>query len=287
MRNLTVLRKKSFVGCIQPYQIYMEDASAPELEIDGKPCRKLGVLKNGKELTVSIPDGAVRIYAIADKLSKGFCYDYYDIPEGQENVQISGKTHYNPFAGNPFYFDKELDAHTKEQRKKVKKKSYLVMVISVVVGLILGFAIVKMKHAVKPETFQYDAMQITLTNAFVQSEYEGFTVCYDSRDVAVMVTQLLFSEDEGLELMSVQECVQAFAENNQYGATVGTKDSLCYFEYQWTNTDEGETYHYFCPVYKTGDSFWLVQFCTDKDNLDTYGDSFVEWAKSVSFMNAA
>ena len=287
MRTLTIQRQKSFVGCLQPYQFYIEDATSPELEINGKPCRKLCALKNGQQLTFSIGGEAARVYAIADKLSKEYCNDYFDIPAGQEDVVIRGKAHYNPMAGNPFYFEKELDEEAKKHRKKSKKKSGWVMVIAVLVGLVVGFTISSVSNAVRPETFQHDTMQVTLTNRFRQKDYPPFTVCYDSRDVAVMVTQVKFSEVEGLEQLTVREYVDYLVENNEYPSVAHTLDSLEYFDYQWEDPDTDVSYHYFCPLYKTADSFWLVQFCTAQNKLDQYWDSMVNWAKSVTFANQA
>ena len=283
MRTLTIQREKSFVGCLQPYQFYIEDPVSPELEINGKPCRKLGALKNGQQQTFEIGGEPVRIYAIADKLSKEYCNDYFDVPAGQEDLIIRGKIHYNPLAGNPFYFEKELDEEAQKHRKKSKKKSGWIMVIAVFVGLVVGFTISSISNAERPETFQYDTMQVTLTNQFRQKQFAGFTVCYDSRDVAVLVTQVKFAEVEGLEALSVEEYIAVLVENNAYPSKAYTLDSLEYFEYQWENPDDGVTYHYFCPLYKTADSFWIVQFCTAQNKLEQYWDSMVSWAKSVTF----
>ena len=57
MRNLTITRRKSFVGCAMKDQIYIRDALAQEIIIDGVPCRKLGDIKNGESKTFQIEDG--------------------------------------------------------------------------------------------------------------------------------------------------------------------------------------------------------------------------------------
>ncbi|MBP1575986.1 MAG: hypothetical protein J6A68_00485 [Oscillospiraceae bacterium] len=47
MRNLTIKRTKSFVGCLGKMKIYIEDPTSNELLINNTPCRKIGDLKNG------------------------------------------------------------------------------------------------------------------------------------------------------------------------------------------------------------------------------------------------
>lgn len=49
MRNLTIKRAKSFVGCLAKMKIYIEDPAAGDTEIGGVSCRRLGELKNGEE----------------------------------------------------------------------------------------------------------------------------------------------------------------------------------------------------------------------------------------------
>jgi len=85
MRNLTITRTKSFVGCLGTMKVYIEDVMGGELNINGFPCRKLGKLKNGATVTFEIPDTATRIYVIADRLSISFCNEFYPIPAGTYN----------------------------------------------------------------------------------------------------------------------------------------------------------------------------------------------------------
>jgi len=86
MRNLTIKRTKSFVACLIKLKVYIEDPSSNEMKINNISCRKLGDLKNGEEKTFLIGDNAAKVFVIADSLSKGFCNEYYSLPEGQEDV---------------------------------------------------------------------------------------------------------------------------------------------------------------------------------------------------------
>ena len=118
MRKLVIKRNKSFAGCLVVMKVYIEDAVASDITIGGVPCRKLGTLKNGETAEFAIGTDAMRVYVIADTLSKEYCNDFYQIPAGEEEVQLSGKNHYNPAAGHPFMFDGVTDRAVIENRKK-------------------------------------------------------------------------------------------------------------------------------------------------------------------------
>lgn len=70
MRNLTVKREKSFVACLITMKVFAEDKEHGETVIDGTPCRRIGELKNGEEKTFPIGEECVKIFVIADELSK-------------------------------------------------------------------------------------------------------------------------------------------------------------------------------------------------------------------------
>lgn len=106
MRNLTVKREKTFVGCAMSVFIYVEDEENKDEMIKGVPCRRLGSVNNNREETFSIPNEEVKIFAIIDTLSKEWCNDMIVIPEGTEDVTISGKCKFSLFKGNPFVFNR-------------------------------------------------------------------------------------------------------------------------------------------------------------------------------------
>ena len=72
MRDLTIKRHKSFVGCLAKFKVYIEDPASRELTIAGVPCRKLGELKNGQEQTFQIGTEETRLFVISDKFSKDY-----------------------------------------------------------------------------------------------------------------------------------------------------------------------------------------------------------------------
>ena len=138
MRNLTITRKKSFVGCLGKMKVYIEDPEAGELEINGVGCRKLGILKNGETATFPISDQAAKVFVIADKVSRGFCNDYYPLSTGTEDVVLTGKNKFHPGAGNPFRFDGVTDPEVLENRKKGNGKGIVILIVSALVGAVVG-----------------------------------------------------------------------------------------------------------------------------------------------------
>ena len=138
MRNLTITRQKSFVASLAKMKVYIEDPEANELEINGVGCRKLGTLKNGETATFPIGDQAAKVFVIADKVSRGFCCDYYPITAGTENVVLTGKNKFHPGAGNPFRFDGVTDPEVLENRKKGNGKGIVILIVSALAGVITG-----------------------------------------------------------------------------------------------------------------------------------------------------
>ena len=125
MRNLTVKREKSFVGCLAKMKVYIEDATSSEIVINNVSYRKIGELKNGEEKIFSIDENACGIIVIADKLSKDYCNEIYEIPSGENDVFLSGKNVFNPATSNAFRFNGATDANILQNRKKGLKKGII------------------------------------------------------------------------------------------------------------------------------------------------------------------
>lgn len=142
MRTLTIKREKSFVGCLMKMKVYVEDAATPELQINGVPCRKLGDIKNGEEKSFEIGNNAMKVFVIADKLSKGYCNEFVNIPEGEEDVSLSGRPRFNLFNGNAFRFDGVTDEEVLKNREEGTKKGAPIIIFSVIIGFVIGFAFI-------------------------------------------------------------------------------------------------------------------------------------------------
>lgn len=142
MRHLTITRRKTFVASLSTAKVYVADNSGVnDLTIEGLPCRFLGKIKNGKTAQFEIGNEAVRVYVVFGKLSANYCNDVYIVPEGEEDLFLSGICEFNPVTGNAFRFDGTPHPETVANRNKSTKVGIIVLVVAVVVGFIIGFFI--------------------------------------------------------------------------------------------------------------------------------------------------
>ena len=287
MRNLTIKRTKSFAGCLAKLKVYIEDPFSGEITINGLSCRKLGDLKNGEEKTFSIGEEAARVFVIADKLSKDLWNEFYPLPAGQEDVSLSGKVKYNPATGNPFRFDNNISPQAVANRKRSSGKSLIVMIAAVILGGIVGYLGTTgtlSANGQSPKTFVSGGMSVTLTEAFKATEAEGFTLAYESGNVAVLALKEEFSLVEGFEDYTVEEYTDLVIEASGVDPVKReTGDGLNHFVYTATISSSQNTYVYYSYTYKAHDAFWVVQFAVPEENAETYEARILDWAKSVSF----
>jgi len=288
MRKLTLNRRKSFVGCAVKLKVYIEDATDNDILIDGVPCRKLGEIKNNEEAVFEIGEQEARVFVIADRITKNYCNDFYRVPAGQEDVALSGKNRFNPFAGNPFWFDNNITEETLRHRTKTNRKGWVVFVAALLIGFAVGF--LSNSHLFfgsdpQPKTFSDSGMSIVLTTEFKEAEIENFTVCYDSRDIGILCLKEEFTLFEGLEEYSLEEYgLLALEYNEKDSLSLNTNDGLMWFEYDFTNPDTNETYRYYSYLYKGKDAFWIIQFAAETEIAEKNKERIIEWAKSVSFV---
>lgn len=288
MRNLTVKRNKSFVGCAAKVHVYIEDAVSAELEIEGTPCRKLGTLKNGEEKTFAVTGEQAKVFVIADKLSKNYCNDSYTVPAGQEDVSLSGQCRFS-LGSNAFVFDgNENDPEKQRSRKKKSTVAVVIVAVAALIGALVGgistSAILGAKSN-DPKTFSCEGLQITLTKAFSEmKDAAGFTMGYASKDAVVLGLKESFSLMEGLENYTLQEYGQLVLQaNGMTDRSLLEKDGITYFTYDYDNTEVNEQYRYVSCLYKGTDAFWLVQFAVETEDYPEYEDDIFRWAESVSF----
>lgn len=288
MRYLTIQRNKSFVACLMKVKVYIEGPNSSEIKIQGVPCRKIGELKNGEQQTFMIGDEKLRIYVIADKLSKNYCCDFYEVPEGTENIFLSGACKYNPLSGNAFRFDGIPTEEMKYRRKHGIKKGIAVFAIALVIGIIIGLATTLIPLFVKPDSkeFTKSGVSITLNEDFAEESIEGFDVTYSSNSMAVFMQESEFDGDEEFAAMTVDEYCDAVIKANGKNSEILHKDGLTYYEFSYIS-DQSINYRYVCFVYKTEDSFWFVQFAVEETNYTLYEDDIFTYAKSVKFNNSS
>lgn len=106
MRKITINRKKSFAGCTGKVLIYTIEKLEADMVITKEQCNLLGCLKNNSVLESEITEGEITIIAAYDTLGVFMVTDHIVIPQGTEDVVVSGKVKLNPYKGNPFIFEK-------------------------------------------------------------------------------------------------------------------------------------------------------------------------------------
>ena len=291
MRNLTITRTKSFVGCLGKMKVYIEDPTASEIVINNVPCRKIGELRNGEVRTFAVDERAQKVFVIADKLSKSYCNDFYQLPEGQEDVFLSGKNKFAPSIGNAFRFDNNYDPAALTARQKTHKKGWIITILAIILGFAVGFAVTTMllsDDAPEPKTFSSNGMSVTLTEEFRESNAGGdrFTVTYESQNVAVFALREPFSLAPDAKDYTLKKYANLVLEANDLsGARTKTLGDLFYLEYASENPQTKDTYRYFAFLYKTEDAFWMIQFATLDADAEQYFEQIVQWAESVEFSN--
>lgn len=240
MRNLIIKREKTAVAAFGTMKVYIEDRVSGDTVIDSMPCRKLGALKNGETATFGITDEPARVYVIADKMSKNFSNDFYQLFYGTEDVYLSGKNKYNPFADNPFWFNNNNNPEAIANRKKSKRKTIVFNLIIFIVCLILGFIAGFMSYEgyTEPKDFSSNGMSITLTDDFIATDIENYTVAYDSAEIAVFALKEEFSLVKGSENYTVSQYLESVKQNaSDDTVDIQTESGLKGVEYNFVNPD--------------------------------------------------
>lgn len=297
MRKLTIRREKSFIGCLAKMKIYLEDSSSDEIKLpivdeNGEQknisCRKIGELKNGEEKTFHIEDGALRVFVIADKLSKNYCNEFYMLPEGDSDVALSGENEFNPATGNAFRFAGNTNAQALEGRKRGNKKSLGIIIITVIIGLILGFfigfGITSGIFALlddQPQDFAAGNMTITLNESFEQYNIPYYSAVYASNDVDVFINKYINKISSSANDSAV-DFAQSIITNSRLNCKVESRDGLDFFISDSTEED-GKLYQNYYFAYKNGSDFWLVQFSVLDSRVWRYDGKIMKWAGSVRF----
>lgn len=287
MRKLTIKRKKSFVASLAKLKVYIEDP-AGELDITGIKCRLLGTLANGEEKSFYIEENAAKVFVIADKMSRDYCYDCRNLPEVNEDIYLTGKNAFNPATGNAFRFEGGTDEEIAKRHKESKKGGLIVLITAIVIGLtaawIIGSGVTYSKKKATPKDFSYEEMTITLTALFKEEEVEGRTV-FTSNDVAVFVLRENFvAGDIDLSGYTVRGYAELARENNPVmaDATYEETDGVPNMVYTYAG-DDGKTYVYFTTFYKSSNAFWIVQYFVNESGYESRKPKFIEWAKTVHF----
>ncbi|MBQ2945103.1 MAG: hypothetical protein IJD95_00880 [Clostridia bacterium] len=286
MRSLTVKRNKKWLGCGQPVGIYIEDTTSNDINtitVDGKSCRFLGFIVSGGSLTVSIPDGEQKIYAVTPRsMQKSNISEAYVIPAGTEDVMLSGSVYFlsSFFKAVTFVFDGSI---SNEEKKKIKKKESLSFLsfwaLGTVVLTAITLTVLFFSNYEPDKTFTNDGVSITLTTKFIEQSYDGFNFVYGTEDVVILGSKESFADYPELADYTNEEYGLSVLNANEFDPTVMLKP----FGESYSFSYQAEGYYYFCVIYKSSDAFWLVQYATDVELAGDYADDFEKWANSVTF----
>lgn len=293
MRKLTVKREKSFVGCLAKMQVYIEDSCSDGLtmtvmngeEPEQISCRKIGELKNGEETAFEIGENAARVFVIADKLSKDYCNDCYQLPEGDEDISLSGRNKFNPATGNAFRFNGNDGRVATVGRQRGMKRGLIVLIALVLIGFLLGYGISAAIFAIldgREKVFSAGEMSITLNESFEQQNLLGYSAVYVSNAVEIMVFKNDFSGFGSSSLTAADYAKFVIASDQSINSEVVSVDGLVYYTFDKDLLD-GQTYSYFVYTYKADDAYWQFYFAVEKSKAARYADDVAKWAGSVTF----
>ena len=157
-------------------------------------------------------------------------------------------------------------------------KKILALVLAAVMLLSLGACGAKdMEFAVKE-------LKITLTDAFKESEFEGYDKCFDSSKVAVFVLREDKSKLGELTITLEQYANLVYSANvNRDPKQVKQEDGIWCFEYEIKNETDGAVYHYYTAMYESDAAFWIVQFAARESEWTAIKPDILKYAKSVHF----
>ena len=290
MRTVTIARKKSFVGCLGVMKVYIEDATSTDLTVpvyvneqteENINFRKVGELKNGQEISFEADNEAARVMVIADRVSKDWCNDCYRLPEGDEDILLTGRNIFNPTAGNPFRFDGNDMPEAIGGRKKSSARGIAIFILALLVGFGGGYGITSLIFGIidsQPKDFTAGQMTITLDEGFTQQNLFGYSAVYASENIIVFVNK----DTNVLPGATEEKYAQSLIRNNGLDCKLERDGELYRFIYDATENN-GNEYKYYAYVYENNGAFWLVQFSTLAKNAKKYADDIEDFAKSVKF----
>lgn len=158
-------------------------------------------------------------------------------------------------------------------------------IVSLLLAVLFMLLLVSCTKKETAKEFSSNGLTVTLTDAFVEKSYAGYTACYESADVGVFALREAFSLQEGLGDLTVEEYAELVrtANASRNPSQVKKENGLTVIEYSFLNEQENQTYKYYTVAFKTDDAFWLVQFASKAADYDAKKPLFADWAKSVKF----
>lgn len=285
MRLLTISRAKSFTLSGRFYAAIGDDNG--DIKINGVPCRIVGRLKNGGELSFEIPDGEVCVYVFETKHSREYTYDMYRVPAGEDDVTLTGSSYFNAATSSSFRFDNNETDEAVGNREKAAAKAVGALARNRLIGLMIGAAVILLFVFIlwlilgdKPKTFRIKDASITLTDKFTLDEesaddyYSCISGKYAVCEIFKADPEMIGSADEAEEKLISQYGLKSVNRVN--------KDGLRYF----TCSDDksgGADQTYFDMIFifeKNG--VYIVWFMTPESNAENLAPDFIKFAKTFT-----
>ena len=240
--------------------------------------------KKRRGKTFEITNDAAKIFVIADKISAGFCCEYYQLEAGEDDVILTGRNRFNPASGNAFRFDNNDNPDAVSNRKAGNCRGAIILIIAAILGFSIGFLATSglFYGDAKPKLFTDDKLNITLTDDFSRMDNGNFTLSFASEDVAVFMLEERFALMDGFEDYTIREYGELVLSSNGRDCELKVQDGLTFFEYK-SDTEFDTDYKYLAYLYKSDDAFWLVNFVVKANKADEYKDEIAAWAKSIEF----
>ena len=166
----------------------------------------------------------------------------------------------------------------------MKKIISAFVLICVLVSVLCGCSLLSAKSGSDKE-FSGEGLTITLTDNFRTAEIEGYTLCYDSFDVAVYALKENFEvfENAGLDNVTLDDYKGYVLDaNSKYSPKEDNSfDGLTVLRYESYIEAKKTNFTYFVSLYKGTDAFWIVNFMCLESDRDTYQPLFELWSSTI------
>lgn len=267
MRNVTIKRDKRFVASLIKMKVYIEDAMSNEIELNGVHYRKIGVLKNGATINITIGNEQTKVMVISGKISIKNCNDYYNIPAGEDDVYLSGSINSHPSSANSFEFhgvtDRD-DLANRKERNKLKENALIgavgVGIISTIIGIVMSTSSLMPYNSVQDKRFYVSGMSINLTDEFNEKREYGYDGFYEIDSMYVGIIKQPFYTLEGLDALTVEEYGTLLLEEYNIDSDVEliNKNDLIYFTLKQEDPTSKAIIQVNTYLYKKLDAFFIV-----------------------------
>ena len=299
MRNLIITNKKNRALSLFSLKIYIEDHALPDTSINGIPCRKLGVVKNGETATFKIANKPAIVFAVTCKGLRNLYSDCYEIYSEDDDVHLCGTRKFNPFNASSFKFENGGSEEVDELRKKTKKKLMMGSFIALSVIMLLSTlssmnlfnssvsndrTTVGWVDEAPGKEFSSHGISIWLNENFSECDSNQYNAIYDSERMTVFITEETFAKYPDFKDLSIEEYLKLVISSNKLeNIEIVDENGLIYFVAETINSNTGgEDVHYLFG-FKTENACWLIQFGVGKEHLDELKDDIFTWAKSIEF----